>query len=171
MAMDADLLEAFETSLDALEVSHDRTTVEGLADAVSAALTEPAVGAPLPWDGLSLEGSPIDLEPTAAAVQAAATGVTAAGAGIAEEGTVIVQSRAGGDEPISLYPPRHVAVLRASDLVGDVRQAMAWLADEFTAGRTSAVLATGRSATADMGALITGVHGPGEVHVVTVTDA
>lgn len=169
--MDADLLDTYESSLDALEVTHDRTTVDGLAGTVTSALAEPAVGAPLPWDALSLEGTPIDFEPSAAAVQDAATGVTAAGAGIAAEGSLVIQSRPGGDEPISLYPPLHVAVLRASDLVEDVRESLDWLADEFAAGRTSAVFATGPSATADMGALITGVHGPGEVHVVTVTDA
>ncbi|MFB6362014.1 MAG: LUD domain-containing protein, partial [Halobacteriales archaeon] len=46
-----------------------------------------------------------------------------------------------------------------------------WLAGEFDAGRRSAVLTTGPSATADMGELVTGVHGPGDVHVVAVTDA
>ena len=169
--MDSELLGTFESSLDALEVTHARTEADGLADAVREAVEEPAVGAELPWDGLSLADAGIDCEPTAGALREAETGVTAAGAGIAEEGTLVVQSRPGGDEPVSLYPPLHVAVLRASDLVRDVRAGLDWLADEFAAGRTSAVFATGRSATADMGALIHGVHGPGAVHVITVTDA
>lgn len=166
-----DTLDAFESSLEELGAGHARTTVDALAEAVTDAVVEPGVGAELPWDGLSLADAPVDCEPTAAAIRDAETGVTAAGAGIADEGTVVVQSRPGGDEPVSLYPPRHVAILRASDLVADVREGLAWLADEFAAGRTSAVLASGPSATADMGALITGVHGPGEVHVITVIDA
>lgn len=169
--MDSELLDTFEASLDGLEVSHERTTAAGLADAVADAIVQPAVGAELPWADLSLDGTPVDREPTSAALQAAETGVTAAGAGIADQGSLVVQSRPGGDEPVSLYPPLHVAVLRASDLLADVREALDWLAEEFAAGRTSAVFATGRSATADMGALVTGVHGPGAVHVITVTDA
>jgi L-lactate dehydrogenase complex protein LldG len=168
--MSTDLVDAFESSLEELDVTHDRTAAADLTAALVDAIVEPAVAAPLPWDDLTLKGVPVDREPTPAALQAAETGVTAAGAGIAEEGSVVVQSRPGGDEPVSLYPPLHVAVLRASDLVADVREAMDWLAGEFAAGRTSAVLATGASATADMGALVHGVHGPGDVHVVTVTD-
>ncbi|MFW5900663.1 MAG: LUD domain-containing protein, partial [Halodesulfurarchaeum sp.] len=41
---------------------------------------------------------------------------------------------------------------------------------EFTAGDLSGILATGPSATADMGATVHGVHGPSEVHVIVVTD-
>ncbi|MFB6268738.1 MAG: lactate utilization protein C, partial [Halobacterium sp.] len=33
-----------------------------------------------------------------------------------------------------------------------------------------AVLATGASATADMGEIVTGVHGPQSVHAVVITD-
>lgn len=168
--MDTDLIETFESSLDGLDVSHERTAAAELASTVRDAVVEPAVAAPLPWDDLSLDDVPVDREPTPATLQAAETGVTAAGAAIADEGSLVVQSRPGGDEPVSLYPPLHVAVLRASDLIADVREAMDWLADEFAAGRTSAVLATGASATADMGALVHGVHGPADVHVVTVTD-
>lgn len=168
--MSSDRLDRFESSLDALDVTHGRVEAVDLARAVTDAIVEPAVAAPLPWEDLSLEGAPVDLEPTPAALEAAETGVTAAGAGIADEGSVVIQSRPGGDEPVSLYPPSHVAVLRASDLLADLREGLAWLADEFAAGRSSAVLASGLSATADMGELVTGVHGPGAVHVITVTD-
>ncbi|MFB6353221.1 MAG: LUD domain-containing protein [Halobacteriales archaeon] len=164
------LLDTLEASLDALDVTHGRTTAAELPDAVRDAVVEPAVGASLPWDGLSLGGTPVDLEPTPAALQAAATGVTAAGAAIAAEGSLLIQGRPAGDEPTSLYPPRHVAVLRERDVLEGVAEAVEWLAGEFGAGRRSAVIATGASATADMGELVAGVHGPGEVHVITVTD-
>lgn len=167
--MASDLLGTFEASLDGLEVTHERTPAGALKNAVREAIIEPAVGAPLPWDDLSLDGTGVTLDPTTEDLRAAETGVTAAGAGIATEGTLVIQSRPGGDEPISVYPPRHVAIVRAEDLVADVGTAFEWLSEEFDAGRTSAVLATGPSATADMGALVTGVHGPGTVHVITVT--
>ena len=168
--MATDLVASFEAALDGQDVTHERTAAADLADAVRAAVVEPAVAAPLPWDDLDLEGTGVDLAPTTAALRDAETGVTAAGAGIASEGTLVVQSRPGGDEPVSLYPPRHVAVVRASDLVADVASALAWLGGEFEAGRDSAVLATGASATADMGETVRGVHGPREVHVVVVED-
>lgn len=168
--MAPELLEPFEAALDGLDVTHERTTAADLVAAVRDAVVEPAVGAALPWDDLTLDGTAVNRDPTPADLTAAETGVTAAGAAIADEGTVVVQGRPGGDEPASLYPPRHVALVRASDIVGTVPEAIEWLADEFAAGRRNAVFATGASATADMGELVVGVHGPGEVHVVTVTD-
>ncbi|WP_435333928.1 LUD domain-containing protein [Haloarchaeobius sp. TZWWS8] len=138
-------------------------------DAIGAAVETPAIGVPLPFADVSLP-SAVDRELTPAALAAAETGVTPARLGIAEHGSVLIRSASEGDEPVSLYPNRHVAVVAASDLVDDNRAALDWLADEFAAGRTSYVFATGPSATADMGGLVNGVHGPNEVHVVVVSD-
>jgi len=163
------LVDTFEASLDALDVTRTRTAPDGLEDALREAVVEPVVGAPLPFEGLSLPDW-VPTHPTARELQAARTGVTAAGGGIAEYGTLVVRSRPGGDEPVSLYPERHVAVLRSVDLVAGVPEALELLGEEFAAGRDSAVFATGMSATGDMGELVRGVHGPREVHVVIVED-
>jgi L-lactate dehydrogenase complex protein LldG len=163
------LVETFEASLDGLDVTRSRTTPDGLEEALREAVVEPVVGAPLPFEGLSLPDW-IPTHPTGRELRAARTGVTGVGGGIAEHGTLIVQSRPGGDEPVSLYPERHVAVLRATDLVAGVPEALSFLDEEFSAGRDSAVFATGMSATADMGEAVRGVHGPREVHVVIVED-
>jgi len=163
------LVETFEASLDDLDVTRARTTPDGLEEALRESVVEPVVGAPLPFGGLSLPDW-IPTHPTPRELQEARTGVTGVGGGIAEYGTLIVQSRPGGDEPVSLYPERHVAVLRASDLVAGVPEALSVLGEEFAAGRDSAVFATGMSATADMGEAVRGVHGPREVHVVIVED-
>ena len=163
------LVDTFEASLDGLDVTSARTTPGGLADALADAVVEPVVGAPLPYEGLSLPDW-IPTHPTPRELQAARTGVTGVGGGIAERGTLIVQSRPGGDEPVSLYPERHVAVVRASDLVSGVPEALEFLGEEFAAGRDSAVFATGMSATADLGESVRGVHGPREGHVVIVED-
>lgn len=165
----SDPVETFEASLDALDVTRTRTTPGGLAEALAETVVEPVVGAPLPFEGLSLPDW-VPTHPTASELEAARTGVTAAAAGIAEYGTLVVQSRPGGDEPVSLYPERHVAVLRATDLVPGVSEALAFVGEEFAAGRDSAVFATGMSATADMGESVRGVHGPREVHVVIVEE-
>ncbi|MFC6940087.1 LUD domain-containing protein [Salinirubellus sp. GCM10025818] len=163
------LVETFEASLDDLDVTRTRTDPDGLDDALRDAVVEPVVGAPLPFEeqGLSLPDW-VPVHPTADELNEARTGVTGAGGGIAEYGTLIVQSRPGGDEPVSLYPERHVAVVRATDLVPGVTEALEFLGEEFATGRDSAVFATGMSATGDMGELVRGVHGPREVHVVVV---
>jgi L-lactate dehydrogenase complex protein LldG len=166
--MSTGLVSSFEESLAALDVASSRTTPDGFTAALADAVERPAVGAPLGFDAISLADTDVLVRPTTAELEVARTGVTAAGLGIAERGTVVIQSGPGGDEPVSLYPERHVAVLRESDLVGSVGDALEWLGGEFAAGRDSAVLATGASATADMGELVRGVHGPGEVHVLVV---
>ena len=159
----------FEESLRGLGVGSRRTRADGFEEALRAEVAEPVVGAPLPFDDLSLPDW-VPVHPTPRELGEAATGVTAAGAAIAEYGTLLVQSRPGGDEPVSLYPERHVAVVRESDLVERLSGAISWLGEELGAGRDCAVLATGVSATADMGEFVEGVHGPGDVRVVIVTD-
>lgn len=94
---------------------------------------------------------------------AAVTGVAAA---VAETGTLVCASGASSARGTSLIPPVHVALLAASQLVAD-------LFDYFEQlGRwphlpANVNLITGPSKTADIeGILVTGVHGPGAVHVV-----
>jgi L-lactate dehydrogenase complex protein LldG len=166
--MSTDLVATFEESLAGLDVTWSHTAPDGFEATVAAAVERPAVGAPLGLDEVSLDGTDVTVQPTPAELETARTGVSAAGLGIAERGTLVIQSRPGGDEPVSLYPERHVAVLRESDLVASVGDALGWLGEEFAAGRDSAVFATGVSATGDMGELVQGVHGPKEVHVVVV---
>ncbi len=164
------LVADFGAALDGLDVTWTRAPSDEFGAAIDELVEPPAVGAPLPFEGVSLDGTAVVVGPTSAELTAAATGVTAAGLGIAEYGTVMIQSRPGGDEPVSLYPERHVAVLRRSDLVAGVTEAIDWLGEEFAAGRDSVIFATGASATADMGELVRGVHGPGDVHVLILED-
>ncbi len=163
-------LATFESSLTSLSVGQTRTTAAAFADALAEAIEPPAVGTQLPFDGVSLDGTDVVTDPTPAQLEAATTGVTPVGGAIAEHGTVLVESRPEGDELVGLYPERHVAVLRESDLVPDTRTAMRELGDAFATEPGSTVLATGVSATADMGETVEGVHGPKEVHVVVLTD-
>jgi L-lactate dehydrogenase complex protein LldG len=53
---------------------------------------------------------------------------------------------------------------------GESGQSGARFLDDFDGGLDSAVLATGISATADMGATVYGVHGPRAVHAIVITD-
>ena len=89
---------------------------------------------------------------------------------VAETGSVVVQSRPGEPRSVSLLPPVHIAVADRSQLVPD-------LFDLFVKkpGSERPVLPsclsiiTGPSKTGDIELkLVTGVHGPGEIHVVLV---
>ncbi|MFO7926824.1 MAG: LUD domain-containing protein [Halobacteriota archaeon] len=174
--MSTDLVAQFTDS--ALETvdSCTRTNVDEFEAALSELVVDPAVGAPLPSDSVSLDGTTVDTEPSVEDFRTAETGVVQAEAGVANYGTISIESRSGGDELVSLYPPRHVVVLDAVDIVPDLKAAF----DRFEArvrdarenggSGASRVLATGPSATADMGELVEGVHGPKEVHILVVDD-
>ena len=160
----------FESSLRKLDVPCTVTTADGFPGALDAAIETPAVGVPLDIEGISLEDTDVTRSPSSGQLVDARTGVTPAALGVAAHGSLLLQSSADGTEPVSLYPPRHVAVVRESDIVPDVRDALEWLDGEFDDGRRSAVFATGVSATGDMGALVEGVHGPADVRVIVVED-
>lgn len=170
MTAETDTVSRFESSLSGVGVGLTRTAAVDFEATLEAEVEPPAVGAPLGIEGISLSDAGVNTDPTTRELAEATTGVTRAGKGIAQYGTLVVQSDEGGTEPAALYPPNHVAVLRASDVVPDVAAALSWLGDEFAAGRDSAVFATGVSATADMGELVFGVHGPVNVHVLLLTD-
>ena len=158
----------FEEELAALDVAVTRTTPTAFESTLQEIVTDPVVGTPLPLENVALPEW-VDDEPTPATLEAATTGVTAAAMGIADYGTVVLPSTPEGTEQVSLFPDLHVPVLRGADLVADMHTAIDRLGPQLRAGE-SAILATGPSATADMGALVKGAHGPKEVHVVIVED-
>lgn len=163
-AMDA--VADFTAALDGQSTVH-RTTADGFGDAIEAAARPPTVGVPIPIEGISLSQTAVTVEPDLAALDAATTGVTPAGLGIADYGTVTLPSTAAGSELVSLYVNRHVAVLAASAIVPNVATAYDRIEEQ---GPDTQILATGPSATADMGELIRGVHGPHETYVIVVED-
>ena len=157
----------FEAAARDANVSVTRATTADLTTILGDVIDPPAVGTALPFEG-TLPGF-VETDPTPSEIEAAQTGVTAAAFGIAEHGSVAIASSEAGEEPTSLYPECHVAVVAASDLVPGVGEAVEKLAALAAEGR-DAVVATGPSATADMGELVLGAHGPREVHVVIVED-
>lgn len=148
-----------------------RTTAAKATETIATLIEEPAVGTPIPIEDVTLSELPVETDPTPARLEAARTGVTAAGLGVASYGTITIESSPAGEEPTSLFVDRHVAVIAASDLVGDMHAAIERIAADIDGdGASTHVLTTGPSATADMGELAVGVHGPRTVHVVVVTD-
>jgi L-lactate dehydrogenase complex protein LldG len=168
--MSSDSLATFEQRADDRRASVERTTVTEFDRTLADCVEEPAMGVPLPFEGVSLADHPVALDPSPAALDAAATGVTPVGPAVAEYGSVVIPSDEHGAEAISLYPETHVAVLAASDIYTTISTALAEVSEEIAEGLTSAVFATGPSATADMGAPVYGVHGPAELKILILED-
>lgn len=162
-------VETFTRSLADLDVPWTRTTADGFDAALDDAIDPPAVAAPLGIDGLSLaDRGDVRLDPSPMALEEATTGVTAAGPAVADYGSVVVRTDRAGTEPVSLYVDLHVAVVPESALVPSMADALDDLGAAIRDGLTGAVVATGPSATADMGELVYGAHGPRAVHVLLV---
>jgi L-lactate dehydrogenase complex protein LldG len=96
------------------------------------------------------------------------------GGAVAETGSLVVRAGPHHGRALSLVPPIHVAVLEPRLIVADLVDLMERLSAAEQrpqaaagAGRGSAtVIITGPSKTADIEMnLVTGVHGPGTVHV------
>ena len=95
-------------------------------------------------------------------------GLSTAQWGIAETGTLLLNSSDERHRLVSLVPPVHIAVLRASDIVPALGAALASgrAAAPSLAGR-ALTLITGPSRTADIELeLVVGVHGPRELDVL-----
>lgn len=97
-------------------------------------------------------------------------GITDVHAGIAETGTLVCCSDANHSRGSSLVQPIHIVVMRAGDVLPDMLDYWAGVAGLRPQDRpSSTAFITGPSKTADIeGILITGVHGPKEVHVLLV---
>jgi L-lactate dehydrogenase complex protein LldG len=98
---------------------------------------------------------------------AAEMGVTEVDYLVAETGSVVVASRPEHPRSLSLLPPIHVAVAERRQLIADLFDLFELLGGEDLPACLSII--TGPSKTGDIELrLVTGVHGPGEVHVVLV---
>ena len=174
--MSTDLVSEFRDSALGTVDSCRRTTPDAFAETIADLVVDPAVGAPLVSPAITLDGTTVDTDPSVEALDAAETGVIQAGTGVASYGTITVESRPAGDELVSLYPPRHVVVVDADDIVSDLSAGFDRFETAIDDARNnettgaSRVLTTGPSATADMGGLVEGVHGPKEVHIVIVEE-
>lgn len=94
-------------------------------------------------------------------------GITAVDQVIAETGTIVQATRPNQPRAVSLLVPVHIAVARRSQLLPD-------LFDLFTSTDLPACLSliTGPSKTGDIELrLVTGVHGPGEVHLLLLDES
>lgn len=93
-------------------------------------------------------------------------GISCVQAAIAETGTLLLDSSRERHRLVSLVPPVHIAILKESQIVGTLGEALALLrqSEQLT---PIATLVTGPSRTADIElTLAIGVHGPQELYVI-----
>ena len=102
-------------------------------------------------------------------------GLTGAEAALASTGSMVYKSGPGRHRLTSLLPPVHVQIIRHSIIMPGFED---WIADRREKGIKEAfrdssniVLISGPSKTADIAMEpISGVHGPGTVHVIVIPD-
>jgi L-lactate utilization protein LutC len=83
---------------------------------------------------------------------------------VAETGSLVIRSSFSHGRSISLVPIIHVAIVEPKNCIADLLDLMEILGKEGVGNNVSII--TGPSKTADIeGALVVGVHGPGEVQV------
>ncbi|RMH00530.1 MAG: hypothetical protein D6706_03745 [Chloroflexi bacterium] len=102
----------------------------------------------------------------------AEVGITGAEYVVAASGTLVMAASTWHTRSVSLVPPRHVALVRQSQLLPDLAALSAQLQKDFGAAMPSGlVLISGPSKTADIEQTLTiGVHGPGELHVILINE-
>lgn len=110
----------------------------------------------------------VTTQPNSEEMVNSAVGVTEAFAGVARTGSVCVDVNYQRTNVVSLLAPLHIVVVPAERIVPQPRDLFRkdvlggeGLARDF-------VFITGPSATADMGPLVRGVHGPHKLHVIVV---
>jgi L-lactate dehydrogenase complex protein LldG len=109
-------------------------------------------------------------EQSAERLHSSEAGVFRAEWGLAPQGVLAVELPSDAMGTVSLVPETSVIVLSADSVFAYGSVLFEKLGDAFEEGRTNWVIVSGPSATADMGALVQGVHGPAEVHVVVTRD-
>ena len=104
-------------------------------------------------------------------MESADLGITGVDYAIAETGTCVIIPRAGVSRLVSLLPPVHIALVESGQVLPSLDELFTLRRDDFLNGNLGSYmnLITGPSRSADIEyQLITGVHGPGEVHMVLI---
>jgi len=124
----------------------------------------PALGLPT----LQTDGgyATADLEPCDA-------GITQCDALVAQTGSVLITALSAGGRALSVLPPHHVVLARASQMVANLPAAYAVLRDRYREGFPSFMsFITGPSRTGDIERiLVLGAHGPKRLTILCTTDS
>ena len=194
-ASSAALLARFSDELTALGGTFSIVRADQAAQAILAILEEKNAARLLAWSpeslpapglyeilrraGITVFGPMVsgnDGEAGLADRAAAEVGLTGCEAALAETGSLVMRAAPGRGRLASLLPPVHIALLRPEQIFPSLQ---AYLLHTRQNGATGALfgessnltLITGPSRTADIEMTLTiGVHGPGELRVLCLTD-
>jgi len=119
-----------------------------------------------------LRDAGIPFESNSEALGEARIGITRCEYLVARLGTVVVTSRLNPGRKIVVYPETHLVVGYTSQLVPDLKQALAGIRSKYRDNYPSMVsLISGPSRTADIEkTLVMGAHGPRELYVFLIDD-
>lgn len=126
---------------------------------------EPSIQALLNHYGFPYLTTDRDLEQTE-------VGITSCEALIARNGSVMVSNANAGGRRLSIYPPIHIVLAKASQLVMDIKHGVALIKNRYPSQLPSMITTiTGPSRTADIEKmLVLGAHGPKELYVFLIED-
>ena len=99
----------------------------------------------------------------------AGLGLTAVDYAVAETGSCVLLARKGVSRLVALVPPVHVAVVERGQVLPTLDELFVLLSDKFSKGTGGSYMniISGPSRSADIEQImVTGVHGPGEVHML-----
>lgn len=105
-------------------------------------------------------------------LEAADAGITSCEALLARNGSVLLSNSDPAGRRLSAYPPIHIVVARASQLVMDIKHGLTRLKEKYGDQLPSMITTiTGPSRTADIEKmLVLGAHGPKELYVFLIED-
>lgn|SRR5690606_2505505 len=105
-------------------------------------------------------------------LEVADAGITSCEALLARNGSVLLSNSDPAGRRLSAYPPIHIVVARASQLVMDIKHGLARLKEKYGDQLPSMITTiTGPSRTADIEKmLVLGAHGPKELYVFLIED-
>lgn len=162
----ADVLDLFVERVEDYRASVLRCRPEEVAARIAAALDGRRAVVPpdLPWD---VDGADVDEQFSAHELDLREAVVTTAAVAVAETGTVVLDHGPGqGRRALSLVPDLHVCVVRASQVVPVIGDAVRLLDP-----RRPTTWISGPSATSDIElSRVEGVHGPRNLVVLLVLD-
>jgi L-lactate dehydrogenase complex protein LldG len=121
---------------------------------------------------LGMEVVYIEQRPEAAALEKASVGITACDALVAQTGSILLTARSAGGRALSVLPPHHVVIAKASQVVPDLPAAFDLLYARYGENYPSfATFITGPSRTGDIERiLVLGAHGPRILTVILLSD-
>lgn len=108
----------------------------------------------------------VKINPTDQELSTAVYGITDSFAGIAETGSVCITNDDSMSGSYSLFTNTHIAILDSKNIVARPRDIFQKDTYKNISMNEDFIFVSGSSATADMGPLVRGVHGPGKLYVI-----